>query len=36
MGQAFVGLKALENNLIDGIRGKSAAYEKLLYLTKMR
>jgi len=35
-GQAFVGLKALENNLIDGIRGKSAAYEKLLYLTKMR
>lgn len=33
-GQAFTGLKALENNLIDGIRGESAAYEKLLYLTK--
>lgn len=33
-GQAFVGLKALENNLIDGIRGESAAYEKLLYLTR--
>ncbi|MBO6102067.1 MAG: S49 family peptidase [Opitutales bacterium] len=33
-GQPFVGFKALENNLIDGIRGESAAYEKLLYLTK--
>lgn len=33
-GQSFVGLKALENNLIDGIRSESAAYEKLVHLTK--
>ena len=33
-GQAFVGLKAIEKNLIDGIRGENAAYEKLHYLTQ--
>ena len=33
-GQAFVGLKAIEKNLIDGIRDENAAYEKLHYLTQ--
>lgn len=35
-GQAFVGLKALEKNLADGIRGENAAYEKLQILTSRR
>ena len=35
-GQAFVGLKALEKNLVDGIRGENAAYEKLQILTSRR
>ena len=33
-GQAFIGLKAIEKNLIDGIRDENAAYEKLHYLTR--
>ena len=33
-GQAFVGLKALEKNLVDGIRGENAAYEKLQILIR--
>ena len=32
-GQAFVGLKAIEKNLIDGVREEYAAYDKLVYLT---
>jgi len=32
-GQAFVGIKAIEKNLIDGVRDEYAAYEKLKILT---
>ena len=33
-GQVFVGIKAISNNLVDGIRDESASYEKLQVLTK--
>nr|DAF31914.1 MAG TPA: hypothetical protein [Caudoviricetes sp.] len=35
-GQAFVGLNAIANNLVDGIRDEDAAYEKLIILTAKR